>query len=159
MAVVDDVIDDVIMTWWRHDVNVTLIYYSHVVQNVAEVIVHEKLGPPCAPWCTMQVGGAQCRLMVHKVALYHWSGAQHVFHKPGQTDGTKNIMCTYANTRGKKCHHISGGVCTDPTTNWCIIKYYTERTMVTLFLSSLYLKLIHVGDFKKTEEVMSTMYQ
>ncbi len=24
---------------------------------------------------------------------------------------------------------------------------------------SLYLKLIHVGDFKKTEEVMSTVYQ
>ncbi len=24
---------------------------------------------------------------------------------------------------------------------------------------TLYLKLIHVGDFKKTEEVMSTMYQ
>ncbi len=31
---------------------------------------------PCSPWCTTQAGGAQRRLMMHNLALYHWSGAQ-----------------------------------------------------------------------------------
>ncbi len=34
------------------------------------------IGTPCAPWCTMQVGGAQSRSVVHKVVPYHWEGAQ-----------------------------------------------------------------------------------
>ena len=36
----------------------------------------------CAAWCTEQVGDAQCRSIVHNVALYHWSGAHGRFHKP-----------------------------------------------------------------------------
>ncbi len=44
------------------------------------------LGHPCAPWCRMQVGGAQHRSIVHKVAVYHCSGAQCRSHKPRQTD-------------------------------------------------------------------------
>ncbi len=31
--------------------------------------------PPCAPWCTTQVG-AQCRSVVHNVVLYSRGGAQ-----------------------------------------------------------------------------------
>ncbi len=30
----------------------------------------------CAPSCTVQVGGAQCMLVVHNVVLYCWGGAQ-----------------------------------------------------------------------------------
>ncbi len=65
----------------------------------------KNVGTPCAPWCTMQVGGVQLRSMVHNIALYHWSGAQHSFvplkwctrrfHKPSQTDGqTAANKCT-----------------------------------------------------------------
>ncbi len=35
--------------------------------------------------CTLQVGDAQCRSMVHNIALYRWSGAQHRSHKPTHT--------------------------------------------------------------------------
>ena len=28
------------------------------------------ISPPCAPWCTTQVGSAQCWLVVHSVVLY-----------------------------------------------------------------------------------------
>ncbi len=35
----------------------------------------KKVGPPCAQWCTTQVGGAQDRLMVHNIVLHHSSGA------------------------------------------------------------------------------------
>ena len=38
------------------------------------------------PWCTTQVGGAQCRSMVHNVVLYSLGGAQRRSHK-NQTDG------------------------------------------------------------------------
>ncbi len=34
--------------------------------------------------------GAQCKSMVHNVALYCWSGAQRRFHNFRQTDGTKH---------------------------------------------------------------------
>ncbi len=30
----------------------------------------KNVGPPYAPWCTMQIGSAQRRLMAHNVALY-----------------------------------------------------------------------------------------
>ena len=40
------------------------------------------IGPPCAPWCTLQVGGAQHRSMVHNVVLYSLGGALHRSHKP-----------------------------------------------------------------------------
>ena len=42
------------------------------------------IGPPCAPWCTMQANGAQCRSVVHKVVLYLWAAAQCRFDKPSQ---------------------------------------------------------------------------
>ncbi len=32
-------------------------------------------------WCTTHFGGAQCRSMVHNVALYCWTGAQRMPHK------------------------------------------------------------------------------
>ena len=46
----------------------------------------------------MQVSGAQRRLMVHNVALYHWSGAQCRFHeRVRQMDGqTDRLWCTGA---------------------------------------------------------------
>ena len=43
------------------------------------------IGPPCAPWCTTQGGGAQCRLMVHNVVLYSVRGAQCRSHKTSQS--------------------------------------------------------------------------
>ena len=43
------------------------------------------IGPPCAPWCTMQVGGAQHRSMVCNVVLYSVGGAQRRSHKPTLT--------------------------------------------------------------------------
>ena len=46
--------------------------------------VGSKLGS--APWCTKQVGGAQFRLVVHNIALYHCSVVQHSPHKPRQTE-------------------------------------------------------------------------
>ena len=62
----------------------------------------ENLGPSCAPWCTMQVGGAQCRSMVHKIALYQWSGAQQFpqTHTHRNRDETDSITWT-ADAGGK----------------------------------------------------------
>ncbi len=37
-----------------------------------------------SPWCTMKVGGAQHRSVVHNVVLYHWDGAQR--SSPKYTD-------------------------------------------------------------------------
>ncbi len=34
------------------------------------------IGPPCAPWCTAQVGGAQRRSVMHNVVLYRWISTQ-----------------------------------------------------------------------------------
>ena len=42
------------------------------------------IGPPCPPWCTMEVGGAQRRSVVHSVILYQCGGAQRSSHKPKQ---------------------------------------------------------------------------
>ena len=33
------------------------------------------IDPPCTPYCTMQVSGAQCSTVVHNVVLYPRSGA------------------------------------------------------------------------------------
>ncbi len=43
-------------------------------------------GPPCAPWCTTQVGSALRRSTVHSVVLYSLVGAQCRSHRSGQTD-------------------------------------------------------------------------
>ena len=75
-------------------------------------------GPPCAPWCTMQVGGAQCRPMVHNAVLYSLSGAQHSSHKPNSTLHTvayilpaytsKRHIATYFGTSAlRSIRHIS----------------------------------------------------
>ena len=45
----------------------------------------KEIGLSCAPWCTTQISGAQCRSVVDNVALYHWSGAQCMSCKPTQT--------------------------------------------------------------------------
>ena len=51
----------------------------------------------------MQVGGAQCRLMVHNVALYHWSGAQRRSHKPK----IRQKWCDGSN-RTLRLQHVQG---------------------------------------------------
>ncbi len=62
-----------------------ILYY---VYGRFRPLLLKKIRPPCAPQCTMpQVGGAQRRSMVHNVALYHCSGAQHRSHKPTPTHG------------------------------------------------------------------------
>ena len=44
---------------------------------------HEKgLLGPCAPWCTTEVGGAQCMSKVHNIALYYIA----VVHRIGPTN-------------------------------------------------------------------------
>ncbi len=50
-----------------------------------------KVGPTCASWWSAQVGGAQCRSMVHKLVLCHWGGAQNSSNKPTQTDRQTHI--------------------------------------------------------------------
>ncbi len=48
-------------------------------------------------WCTMQVGGAQCRSVVHNIVLHRSS------HKPTQTDRqTRPILLTPSLTREVK---------------------------------------------------------
>ena len=59
----------------------------HTAQCWGWPLLLTKLGPPSASWCTMQVSGAQRRLMVHSVALYYCSGAQRRTHKPTQRTG------------------------------------------------------------------------
>ncbi len=58
-------------------------------------IVHHlgggSLGLPPAPWCTTEVGGAQCRSIVHNVALYHCGDAQHRSYKPTQTHTDRTV--------------------------------------------------------------------
>ena len=56
------------------------------MQNVGMTPLLTDIGPPCAPWFTMQLSCAQRRLMVHNIVLYSLGGAQHSFHKPSQTD-------------------------------------------------------------------------
>ena len=53
-----------------------------------------KKGLPCAPWCcTIPFTGAQCNLMIHKVVLYRYAGAQCNSHKPRRTYGqTDRLM-------------------------------------------------------------------
>ncbi len=55
-------------------------------------------GPTCALWCTMQVGGAQCRSVVHNIVLHSRGNAQRRSHKPKQTGRqaerqTDKIIC------------------------------------------------------------------
>ncbi len=64
--------------WWL----IKNRYEHHLISTKLDQSVHLYRGLPCAPWSTMQVSGAQCRLMVHNIVLYHHSGAQHRFHKP-----------------------------------------------------------------------------
>ncbi len=70
--------------------------------------------PPCAPWCTMQVGGAHCRLVVHNVVLYRWGSAQHSSHKPRQTLRLTILHCTpycewfLTNMQNSLVHHLTG---------------------------------------------------
>ena len=45
------------------------------------MILLDIVGPPCAPWCTMQVDGSQCRSLVHNVAL-----SCEVVHNIGPTN-------------------------------------------------------------------------
>ncbi len=35
----------------------------------------KKYSLPCAPWCTLRLGGAYCGVMVNKAPVYHCSGA------------------------------------------------------------------------------------
>ena len=56
---------------------------SHHFMESYIVNMSKKVGPLCAPGCTMQVSDAQRRLIVHNIALYRWSGAQNSFHKLG----------------------------------------------------------------------------
>ncbi len=46
------------------------------------MLIVQNAGPPGATWCTMEVGGAQRRSVVHNVVLYPWGSAQHSSHKP-----------------------------------------------------------------------------
>ena len=55
------------------------------VQNFMFLKKREKIGPPCAPWCITQIGGAQHRSMVHSIAQYHQCGAQGSFNTPTYT--------------------------------------------------------------------------
>ncbi len=43
------------------------------------------IGPPCSPWCTTQLSGAQCRSVVHNIVLYPWDDAQHSSRAPPHT--------------------------------------------------------------------------
>ena len=51
----------------------------------------------CAPWRTTRFTGAQCSSVVHKVALYHCTGAQCRPHEPKQTGRwTDRKQCVWA---------------------------------------------------------------
>ncbi len=52
------------------------------------------IGPPCAPWCTTQVGGAQCRSVVHNVVLYPRGGSV-ALTKPKETNRCYPEFQTY----------------------------------------------------------------
>ncbi len=52
--------------------------------------ISDRHRPPCAPWCTMQLIGAQRWSVVHNVFLYWSGGAQHRSHKPRQTHRHRN---------------------------------------------------------------------
>ena len=48
-------------------------------------VVQNYIGPPCAPWCTTQIGGAQHRSVVDNVVLYPLGDAQCNSHRPKET--------------------------------------------------------------------------
>ncbi len=61
--------------------------YSYLVHyRNFDLGMNKWIGPPCAPWCTTQPGGAQHRSVVHNTVLYPWGGTQCRFQKPGWTD-------------------------------------------------------------------------
>ncbi len=56
------------------------------VGHIVTLAETDNIGPPCAPWCTIQPGGPRRRSVVHNIVLYPRGGAQHRSHKPRQTD-------------------------------------------------------------------------
>ena len=66
---------------------------SELIKNMQNHLVHHLISIKlrCA-WCTMQVGGAQCRSVVHHVVLYPRSGAQHLTNPYGQKDRQRVIQ-------------------------------------------------------------------
>ena len=61
------------------------VWPSPLTYELARVKVNALLtdiGPPCAPWCTSHVSGAQCRSVVHNLLLYRWGSAQCGSYKP-----------------------------------------------------------------------------
>ncbi len=62
----------------------------------------------------MRFGGAQCRLLVHNVALYHWSGAQRRSHTPTHTYSARLTTVYFApsqtelitNMQNRLVHHL-----------------------------------------------------
>ncbi len=83
---------------WRHFVTLRdgMTSCSGVTSDIttyAMVLNHAilmNIGPPRAPWCTMQVCGAQRRSVVHNVVLYRWGSAQCSSHKPTHTETHTN---------------------------------------------------------------------
>ncbi len=84
------------------------------------------LSPSCAPWRTMQVGGAQCRSMMHNVVLYSLGA-----HQPRQTDGTNSFTLTADVEGNKSLQWIPRSVTN--LTSWSWILKIGPKTIKDLF--------------------------
>ena len=73
------------------------------------------IGPPCAPWCTMQVGGAQCRSVVHNI----------VVHNVGLTTPPPLNTHTHINGTDSIMTADAGGN-NNSLTQWTLINYCTH---------------------------------
>ena len=76
---------------WTKSVRYCACEPSKKIKMLGQSLLLMDIGLPCAPWCTRQVSGTQCKSVVHNVVLYHWGSAQCRSHNPPQhthTDGT-----------------------------------------------------------------------
>ena len=133
-----------------HQIWTKSAHFTHVPCEVVNNQKNEKasgrppllmdIGPPCAPWCTTQVGSAHCRSMVHNIVLYPWSGAQRRSHKPRQTDRQwcKRAHCALACRWAqrfkyrKRCWRLLyiSDICTDPRLHCASIWPLVEGLLV-----------------------------
>ncbi len=86
--------------------------------------------PPCTPWCITQLGGAQCRSVVHNVVLYPQGGSQRRSHKSRQMDLPIVLSLCYTvdkNVLSNSCarHEWTlGGACLSSSNNDVMKKIY-----------------------------------
>ena len=115
-------------------------------------LVQNYIGPPCAQWCTMQVGGAQRSSVLHKAVLDPKGGAQRSSPKPIRDRQIDRCYQAYYPTATQSiiiclCVGVDQNIDKGPVWKSHVICPYAERPNAlqywTTFLAVLYFSTIN----------------